>query len=1026
MPAGEAAERLRRAVAAEDDATISALATAIWPDPFEVAARMLFPPTPDGRPSATDRQALARFAHEASEGTGVRAFLDHWLSAPPEAFARERELWRVSARVTMHRKRGDLPAALAAADAAAEELAAGRHSHQGPFVRRLRALVLRALGRTSEAVDALAELADVLADREWPALEGRVRLDLVDALVADGRPEEQVLAECKRAERLLTESRTWDDLIEVLGFTSAAELRLFRLPEAEETVYRAVVIARRTGRVRDLLRSTLNLADVAAHMGRHETASTLRHRAFDRAREQGLTDLAAWAAQVLAWSELSTGRIAAALTYGDWLEDHADSLSSRWTRADTSLVLGDLAAARGRNATAARHYLDALGHQRAAGSPARVFTALSRLVRLEGRNLPGDETLSSYREAAEAAARADDTLPVLTEWSWQESAIGESDVAREIAQRAMAYAARHPDDPNAPLASLQMAQIALAERRWDDAVSLLEALPGSMPRHEVWQLRLQRTLGRAYAGQGRWEEAVSAFRRTVERRQSRRSGLALRDALSQRADEHTFAAEGMEAACAWHAAGGGEPALAAAWWFHEMASGRLLASAIHGPAASDRTGPDASAFLSRVLSEVEAAHDRVVRSVLSGDEATQQEARVALHEAYERLARVEARATRRATDPMAARDPLPFARLQADLEEDTALLAYAFGPQSVTGLVVTSDGARIRKLGNTAEIQRLVSRWHQLVSAPGAPEGKLSARLYESLLRPFEDLAASRPHWIVLPDGALSGAPLDAWIRTNGAGASSERVIESHTVTYAHAHGIVKALQTRRAARKKGVGLLVLGDPAPALGGDRPAGDWQVVAALGHGGLRMPPLPSSRAEARAVAALYPEAERILLLAADATRARWLDALPDPGHPLDCAHFACHGLVDDRLPSLSGLVFAGGEMLTAERLQGTSVPADLVVLSACHSGGGTVAVGEGLLGLTRAFLRAGATRVICTTWQIQDASTADIMVRFHRARRESKLSDAQALRQARLGALRRAETAHPYYWAGFQLWGARDP
>lgn len=1028
MPAGKVADDLRRAHAEDDDETIRQLADSTWPDPFEVAARMLFPPTPDGRPTPADRAALGRFAAAASDATGVRAFIEYWLDAGTEAFARERELWRVTARVTMRRKRGDLASALEAADTALPLLDVHEHSHQGPGVRRLRAVTLRGLGRATEAVAVLEDLATRLRERRWPAFEGRTRAALVDAYVGEGRTREHVLEECRRAERLLIGAHDWKILFPVLEHTAASQMQLARFPEAEETVYRAMVVAKRTGREEDLLHTTLHLADVTARMGRHESALALRLQVFDRAREADLVDPAAWAAQDLVWVEIAAGRTAAAMAYGDWLEDHADRVTDAQQRADTSLVLGDLAALRGRDSTAARHYRRALEGHRGAGSMVRVFTVLSRILRMQEESVDlssdGRAVLASLREAAQSAARASNTLAVLTEWSARELATGYPEEAAHIAKRAMAYASSHAEDPDAPLAPLQLARVALADRRWSDALGLLEPLGASLPEHHAWRVAYFDRLGLAYAGQGRWSKSVEAYRRAVDEQRTSRSGLAVREAISQRGSEHTLATRGMNAARGWWEAEGGPDALEAAWWFHEMASSRLLARTLTDESELDADPDEPSAPLARALAEVERAHDFVVRTVLAGDEDSQGEARRALHETYETLARAEARAARHAGRNAPVRQPTTLARLRAALDPDVALLAYTLGPEGVVGMVVTSDGARVERHGDTPAARQLLSRWRQLASTPRGPEAKLAARLYDTFVRPFEAHVASRSRWIVLPDGAMSGVPIDAWIRTHDG--TSERVIESHTVTYAHGHEILEALTLRQAQRGDGLGVVALGDPTHPLADAAAPGDWQVVAALGRGGLRMPPLPSSGTEARSVAALYPEAQRTLLLEDEARRATWLQAVERLDRPLDCVHLACHGLLDDRLPSLSGLVFAGGEMLTAERLQATRVPADLVVLSACQSGGGTVAAGEGLLGLTRAFLGAGATRVLCTTWQVADASTAELMLDFHRARIERRLDDAAALRAARLAAMQEPATAHPYFWAGFQLWGAGAP
>jgi CHAT domain-containing protein len=94
----------------------------------------------------------------------------------------------------------------------------------------------------------------------------------------------------------------------------------------------------------------------------------------------------------------------------------------------------------------------------------------------------------------------------------------------------------------------------------------------------------------------------------------------------------------------------------------------------------------------------------------------------------------------------------------------------------------------------------------------------------------------------------------------------------------------------------------------------------------------------------------------------------------------------------------------------------------VVLSACETGLGRLAGGEGVIGLTRAFLYAGASRVLVSLWPVSDASTADLMVRFYDELLAGTLP-AEALRRAKLNLLRQnLEYAKPYYWSAFVLNG----
>jgi CHAT domain-containing protein len=99
-----------------------------------------------------------------------------------------------------------------------------------------------------------------------------------------------------------------------------------------------------------------------------------------------------------------------------------------------------------------------------------------------------------------------------------------------------------------------------------------------------------------------------------------------------------------------------------------------------------------------------------------------------------------------------------------------------------------------------------------------------------------------------------------------------------------------------------------------------------------------------------------------------------------------------------------------------------LPADLVVLSACSTGLGSLVRGEGLIGLTRGFMYAGSPRVVASVWKVDDLATSQLMERFYRLMFKQGLPPAEALRQAQLGMLREKRWQSPYYWAAFIFHG----
>jgi CHAT domain-containing protein len=179
-----------------------------------------------------------------------------------------------------------------------------------------------------------------------------------------------------------------------------------------------------------------------------------------------------------------------------------------------------------------------------------------------------------------------------------------------------------------------------------------------------------------------------------------------------------------------------------------------------------------------------------------------------------------------------------------------------------------------------------------------------------------------------------------------------------------------------------------------------------------------------------------------LLSALAKRARWR-----------AVHFACHGLVDTQHPQLSSLALTPDSQtdgfLTLLSVCRATIPADLVVLSACETAKGKIHRAEGIVGFTRAFMLAGASRVLCSLWKVDDAATQALMRKFYElwnprppstSARKTKsqgtkstkpvaqpkpLGAAQALQQAQAFVRSHKKWKEPHYWAAWVLWGLPD-
>jgi CHAT domain-containing protein len=191
---------------------------------------------------------------------------------------------------------------------------------------------------------------------------------------------------------------------------------------------------------------------------------------------------------------------------------------------------------------------------------------------------------------------------------------------------------------------------------------------------------------------------------------------------------------------------------------------------------------------------------------------------------------------------------------------------------------------------------------------------------------------------------------------------------------------------------------------------------------------RLTDLPHSATEAESIAAHAGATDpALLLLGADASRARFLSAELVRFRNI---HFAGHALFDSIRPDLSGLIFSlrasdGGSLpglVHPNDLRDLELNAELITLSACRTAWGPQVKGEGLLGVTRGLMYAGARRVLVSSWSVEDAATAELMDRFYAAYLGRGATPAAALRSAKLSMREDPDWPSTAYWGAFSLHG----
>ncbi|MEN3334465.1 MAG: hypothetical protein V7641_3830 [Blastocatellia bacterium] len=279
---------------------------------------------------------------------------------------------------------------------------------------------------------------------------------------------------------------------------------------------------------------------------------------------------------------------------------------------------------------------------------------------------------------------------------------------------------------------------------------------------------------------------------------------------------------------------------------------------------------------------------------------------------------------------------------------------------------------------------------------------------------------------IVVPDGLLHFLPFEALVH-NG-----HYLVEDHEISYnpsASMLGLWQDSESRVVNRDK-LEILAVGDPALEPESKAPGGKTQAkgLSDLAQQmraaqGLHLAPLPRTRDEIQYIASLFPADQRKVLLGWECTE----EALKrEPLRRYRRLHIASHSLIDEKSPLRSALVLTpGGEedgLLEADEISRLDLDCDLVVVSACQTGRGQLLSGEGIIGLSRAFLYAGARSVVVSLWNVSDISTGQLMKNFYQ-NLTGGLSNAAALRQAKLQMLSSGkQTRHPHYWSSFVMVG----
>jgi CHAT domain-containing protein len=452
-----------------------------------------------------------------------------------------------------------------------------------------------------------------------------------------------------------------------------------------------------------------------------------------------------------------------------------------------------------------------------------------------------------------------------------------------------------------------------------------------------------------------------------------------------------------------------------------------------------------------LMDELKETDARLARIALGGARPPAHDVRESVAEIESRKEQLEATLSERSAEFRADMRPVTLEAVQAAIPGDAVLIEFAvfrpfdpeaernedaYGPPHYAAYVISRHGAPIGlDLGAVEDIDALIVHLRKALRDPGDTDVKARGRaLDERIVRPLRASLAGVTRLLISPDGGLNLVPFEALVDEHG-----RYLIERYAMTYLTSGRDLLRMQTAPVA--PGTPVIVadplFGEPSATVARRGPSaaagGSRSVTVGADLSGLYFAPLLGSALEGRAIKALFPDAT--LLTGRRATKST-LTGIAAPS----ILHIASHGffLEDDasggsesviaQNPLLrSGLALAGANfagtaqgdgILTALEAAGLNLwGTSLVTLSACDTGVGDIHNGEGVYGLRRAFMLAGAETLVMSLWPVSDAVARDTMVAYY-ARLRSGAGRGDALRQAKLSILRRPGLRHPYYWGGF--------
>lgn len=341
--------------------------------------------------------------------------------------------------------------------------------------------------------------------------------------------------------------------------------------------------------------------------------------------------------------------------------------------------------------------------------------------------------------------------------------------------------------------------------------------------------------------------------------------------------------------------------------------------------------------------------------------------------------------------------------IQQKLGDDMAMLSYFIGEEEVYVFIVTQKKVQAQRIAKDEQFDRLPKGYRNAIKFKLDKSIQQTARSLYSQLIP--KIPSEIRQLIILPDGALGTIPFEAFINPDED--KTTYLLEEYHISYDYSATL---FTHRNVFTYENTPQILLIAPIQ----------------FQYDELQIADLPGSETEIKEIDLLFkgnnskPRIQK-------GENASEYNLKQEHLSNYQYVHFATHGLVNESEPALSRIFLGAGKdqdgSLYTGEIYNLDINADLVTLSACETGLGKLAKGEGVVGLSRALQYAGANNIIVSLWQVADQSTAEMMIEFYKYNLSNQHHGYNtALRQAKLYLLRSENYNAPYYWAPFILVG----